>query len=577
MMATEKTAITEINRKENNYDEKDVKSIKNFYEELAPQAYSLRIPVDIELIVTEGFPCFEKTLGEEGWEKVQSYYGLNGKKPKSTKSSDIAVLMNKLRTIENAQYYISGFKELLAKCAQKICRAPRNMSDLEKAKLVRMLVLFYGYYVFIEDYSRFGENVVLDYEKAEKLNKVAFYPEELFDFYNVYVSKFNDKSLLYDAIIGELQAYDKKVRGEILDFAELKLQGDKVVSTNERKSGKLTFGNVRTLKHKMFERVGYFPPELYFCKDVWKTLEFGEIYMLYKNISCRELETFESHTRMTQHVEGSRFFEKEEVFWKIQANVEMTGKQEVERFKRFTKYLAKTNRTMEVLYLSDDKKNVEKEKIKIGEFFSFIEFAYQLGYLSQESNVNEDFNTFIEFSQKDQDKLLSLYNKGKMSAEELKAELKIDEEFEEEVFGIKHLESPVDAVKRFATENGFATSENISNELVENVLIAHNEKLWERFSSGELSSEKIIEKIGLDKSIAEMYFNLQKVDIPLIEEKLQELKNKRATAKEMKKQSLTINLYCYIIEGQIACGIKNKIPKGSKRLKPSILKKLLTA
>ena len=145
------------------------------------------------------------------------------------------------------------------------------------------------------------------------------------------------------------------------------------------------------------------------------------------------------------------------------------------------------------------------------------------------------------------------------------------------IFGIKHLESPVDAVKRFATENGFATSENISNELVENVLIAHNEKLWERFSSGELSSEKIIEKLGLDKSIAEMYFNLQKVDIPLIEEKLQELKNKRATAKEMKKQSLTINLYCYIIEGQIACGIKNKIPKGSKRLKPSILKKFLTA
>lgn len=558
-------------------DKKQEEAILKFYDELAPDAKN--ITVDIEMIVTKAFPVFKEMLGSANWNKIMHYFGIGVKAPsKNIRHDEISILISKLRTIENAQYYLYGFSELLEKFAVKLSRTPEGMTSLEKAKVVRMfLILFSTYFFFAEDFALpFGATEPnLNYVKAAEVNKLPINPEEMFYLYKASVQKYSDGSFLCDAIIEWVKSFDKKVRKELLEVAELKLtDSDMLVSVNARPLNN-TFGYVRGIKTRMFSMVGYFPAELYVITDMWKELEFGELYNIYKKLKQNEFSSFETHTRMNPYVEGTRFIEKKYEFRVIGPSVEMSCEEEVSRYIRLIEYLARNNFTMTIELTTEEKEKLMVEQVEIGKFFAFLRFARNTGYLTEESSCNDEYSMYLTLLDYDPNgEIFGEYMRNEISEEDVKSRIGIDRKFEEDVLGIKHLETPLEAVKRFATEKGMT---DISEELAENVLVLGNEKLWERYSQGELTADKLMDKLGFDQDIMEMYFNLSKIDILVIEQKLQDLKTRRVSPKEMKKNALTITLYCYIVEGQIACGPKNKAPKGNKRLKPDNLRKLIAA
>lgn len=561
---------------------KDEEAVLKFYDMLAPEAKS--ITVDIEMIVTKAFPVFEEMLGANGWNKIVRYFGFGLKAPvKNIKREEVVVLISRLRTIENAQFYLYGFSELLEKFAIKLSRTPENMSEITKAKVVRMFVtLFNGYFFFAEDYMMpFGaKEPRINYVKAAEVNKKMLYPEELYYLYDASIKKYSDGSFLFDAIIAEIKSFDKRLKKDILEFAELRFDENGQLSSVNNKPSNSTFGYVRGIKTRMFSKVGYFPLELYFVKDMWKGIEFGEIYNIYKKLTLNEFSTFESKLRKMPCVEGGgRFVEKDCEFKMIAPSVEMSGPEEANRFIRFVEYLANTNVTMPIELITEGEKDVLLEDVEIGKFFAFLQFANECEYITKDTPGNEEYNMYLTLLDYDTSgEVFTEYMNGEISTDEVKQRLSIDKKFEEEVLGIVHIETPLEAAKRFAVEIGAVENcADISEELVESVLISKNEDIWERFSQGKISSNKLMEKLGFDNEIKEMFFQLSKIDVQTIEQKLQDLKARRVSTKEMKKNALTITLYCYIIEGQIECGPKMKTPKGNKRLKPDNLKKLIDA
>ena len=81
-------------------------------------------------------------------------------------------------------------------------------------------------------------------------------------------------------------------------------------------------------------------------------------------------------------------------------------------------------------------------------------------------------------------------------------------------------------------------------------------------------------KIGFESEFAESYFNVAKVDIKVIEAKLQDIK-KSSNKGKIHNSKLLISLYCYVVKNGIPCGPKHKVPKRNKGLKPEILEKLI--
>lgn len=557
---------------------KDEEAVIRLYDQLAPDARD-RV-VDIELIVTKGFPVFEEVLGTAGWNKIRHCFGIGVKTAsKNIRHEEIESLISKLRTIENAQYYLYGYQNLLKEIAALVGNAPEGTSVLTKVKVVRLFFLIYSAYHFFQEdfaYSMITKKGYISFPQAMKNNKSTIYPEQLFFMQKTSLTKCSAGGILYDAIAEEVRLLDKKIRKEVLELAELKLdENGNFVSVNTKPIIS-TYGKVRDLKTKMFRQLGYFPAELYVITDMWKDIEFGELYNAYKMLKRKDFESFDVHTRSVPHVEGNRFMEKSFEFKIIAPAVEMSCKEEAERFCRFVEYLAKNNFAMPI-DLVNDKAETYRENIEIGKFFAFLKFAYDVKYLDpDESIIDEDFGMYFTLIHlENASEHFGSYMAGEISEEELKERLGIDKKYEEEVLGIEYAESPLESVKRFAVESGIVV--DVSDALAEKVLIEGNEDLWKKYSSGEIVQDELRGELGLDKDIFEMYFDLSKIDIQIIEQKLQDLKARRASAKEMKRNAMTIILYCYIIEGQIACGPKNRIPKGNKRLKIDNLKKFLEA
>lgn len=66
--------------------------------------------IDIHLIVTEGFPAFESTIGAQNFKKLKKYYGIGYNADKTAiKKQELQDLLARLRTIDNACRYIHGY------------------------------------------------------------------------------------------------------------------------------------------------------------------------------------------------------------------------------------------------------------------------------------------------------------------------------------------------------------------------------------------------------------------------------------------------------------------------------------
>lgn len=552
--------------------------IIRLYNALVPEPISEKI--DVKLIYEEGFPAFEKTIGKDAFSKVKKYFGIGrGMKAKMPKVPDrkIMALVGQLRTVENATKYISGYKELIEKVAKKLVWAPEEMKNLEKAKLIRAyIIIFFEYHFFVEDFSYIQQGneqpeKVINKQLFQANNKKAIYPEELF-FLNDMCIRYYQKGIMYGTIAEEIKLLDKRLRKEVLEFAELSLLPDGRFTSTNLPAKSYTFGSVRKLKMQANPVRGYYPIDAFFDKGLIEAWDFGAMYKLYRSVKTHLLEEYPKVKFPVVECQGACLFEGEIEIFKISAEEMFSSEQECKRFIRYVEYLISQDCILDVQYVLENGE-IENRPLSVADFMGAVKFAKISEYLTEDS-VQQDFDVAnILLTRAGESSIWSEYQKDEISFEEVKETLKIDATFEKEVLHFKKKETPEETARRFAEECGFP---DYDMELLTNVLLSGNEVLFEKYSAEEIDIQKLKKQLGYDDDFADMYFQLKAVDISAIEQRLLEIKKsfsgKSAT---IQKNRLLVNLYCYLVEGQIPCGIKMKAPKRNKALKPKNLRALI--
>lgn len=528
--------------------------------------------VNVTMIMEEALPAFEAILGEAGFRKLKKYFGIGCKPSKiSIKEQEITGLLEQLRTVENAQYYIDGYKQLLEKAAAKLHEAPEDMTMLERAKFVRMYhTIFVGYFFFAQDFRRsfsFQHKCYyldVDFQAAFRNNSMPYRPEEFFATSAILIESFPDDSLIYDLVCMEFSRLDKKVQKEILQFAELKINDDgKLVSVNVAPKYQ-TYSSIRAIKHKVHQEMGVYPMEFFAYKNKIEEMPFEEIYQIYKILRVVPLEQFKIETKKESYMEGSREVLKDRVYYEVCKDFHVSGQAEVERIIRTVEYLSAIGFKL---------KTSEGKECDMGIYMATFNFLHAMMYVDVTVQPKREFELADMLIERDTTGAILEYKNGMISEEQLKVRLGIDAAFEDKQFGIVKVASPMETAMNFAVENGYADDiTGISTQLMENVVLPGNEEHFTKFAKGEIDEDTLKARIGFEESFAEMYFDLSKVDMTAIENQLQDLKRGLAKKGEMKRWALLISLYCYLVEEQVPCGPKNKVPKRNKGLKPANLK-----
>lgn len=541
--------------------------------------------IDVHMIIKEAFPKFEETIGKANFTKLKKYFGIGCKPNKRMNLQEIEELISNLRSIQNAQYYICGFKELITKVANLIeDDEEHNYDDIVKAKLVRMhAVLFLGEFKFVEDYSSYKTNeletkTVFDYNKAARNDKIGFYPEELFILYVAKLSKMAEKDIFFDSIIFELsELKDTKILNKILQFSELDIKNGEFISVNKANPYQ-KFAKVRNIKQEIYYEPVECPNEFFSIKTTAEKIDWAMLYTMYRILKTYDLDELKKVEKDHIKYETSRLVKTKQIYYEVIPNNYIGGELEKQRYIWIVELFATKGLSMYVRYnLKTFKKLKRPKKYNVGQFISAIKFVNEANLEREASSIERDFEIVDKLTKMDKKGTLIKYAFGELTIEEVKSELGIDETFEFEFFGIKPPIKPKDVISNFAIKNGYVESEaEIDEDLINNVIISGNEELIEKYSSGEIDEIKFKEKLGFTEEFSEMFFNLSKIDIALIEDKLLKVKKSTVGKKKIKNDlKLLVLLYCYIMEEQIACGPKKRVPKRNKALKVSILRTLV--
>ena len=261
--------------------------------------------------------------------------------------------------------------------------------------------------------------------------------------------------------------------------------------------------------------------------------------------------------------------------------MEIAGPKEGNRFVRLMEYAMTANFNIPVRH-DKEGQPLPIDDVKFynaRNYLAAIDFANKMEYLDAFSEIEHDFEVAEILIERDPGDALTQYITREIDEVQLKEILEIDDQFEEEKFGIVHEvpKAPLDEiVLAFAIDNGYLDEEaETTRQLITEVILPGNEELFDRYEDGEIDAETLEGKIGFEEEFAEMYFDAEKIDITALENKLQDMKRSMADKKKMKKSALAIYLYCYVVEEQIPCGPKKKAPKRNKGLKPANLKALI--
>lgn len=532
-------------------------------------------PIDLELIVTRGFPAFEETIGAKDFEKIKRYFGIGVKKPsRNIREADIRVLLGKLRTIANARFYLDGFESMLEDIASKLDGAPEDWSTIIKAKFVRLFeTIFCGYDYFLEDcvknpHKRNQGELAIDYELALKNNKKPFNPEELWFLYDKRIKFYAKESLIFESMVYILSG--ARNLKEILHFAELRFNSvDGFTDTNATTPNQ-TFGGVRKIKKKAFAEPGVFPIETFYHKELILMQNMESLYFAYKLLKVIPLEEFDSVQLPIVRLEGSRVSQKTSRCYKIAQDFIVSGKEEAGCFINLLDIICQ--KRIKLQYSQSD-----HTKCDVSLYMSTVNFLLLEGYINY-GTLKEDLEMAKKLIDADKTNALAEYRDGKISTEVVKKRIGIDARFEREVLGIEVKLEPDEIICELAVKFGYVeTKEQIDRALIEQVLVPGNEARISSLTDEEvdLSRTKFEKILEISSEFADMFFDLKKVDISAIESKLLELKKKLAGDKEMKEQKSLIKLYCYLVVNEVPCGPKKKAPKRNKGLKPANLIKFI--
>ena len=548
----------------------DKEALIKLYEALVPGDKTRT--VNVNMIMEQALPAFEETLGETGFRKLKKFFGIGCRSSKfGTKPQEINILLEQIRTIENAQYYIDGYKELLEMAAAKLHGAPEEMTMLERAKFVRMYhMIFVGYFFFAQDFRRsysFDKKcyyLSVDFQEAFKNNSMICRPEDFFITSRILIESFPEDSLMYDLVCLEFSNLDKKLQKEILQFAELRIDDEgKLVSVNIAPKYP-TYSSIRALKHKVHPEMGVYPMEFFAYKNKIQEMPFEEIYQIYKILRVVPMDKFNVETKKESYMEGSREVLRDRPYYEVCKDFYVSGQAEIDRIIRTMEYLSAVEFELET---GDGK------KCNMGQYMAAFNFMHGMEYIDVTIQPKREFELAAMLIERDTSGAIMEFKNGMITAEELKLRLGIDATFEKEIFGIETVASPIEIAEKFAVDNKYVSDySKINSKLLENVVLLGNEEEFIKFAKGEIDEETLKRKIGFEESFAEMYFDLTKVDMAAIENQLQELKRGLAKKGEMKRWALLISLYCYLVEEQVPCGPKGNVPKRNKGLKPANLR-----
>lgn len=562
----------------------DEAAIISLYDMLVPNEKTRT--VNIKLIVEEGFPAFENTIGVNEFKKIQKYFGIGCKASKNAlKDTELTTLIGKLRTIENAQFYLHDYKSLIEDVASRLRSAPECMTTLEKAKLVRLYyTIFVGYYYFTEDFifrcqkGKTPEEDVyiidIDFEKALKNNHLPYYPEELFEQYTKLIVGCKPNHLVYDRVCYEYNKLDKKVAKEVLQFAELRVNENGFFESVNVAPITQTFSSIRNIKNKVHPCMGVYPIETFACLERMCAANFDDLYLLYKICKIMPLEKCPVITEKVKCLEAARIITVDRIYYQMVEGPDddnhgfvVSGQEEIDRYLSMIEYMAANHFQI----TSSDGKLRD-----MGLHLAVMNFCNTMKYIDATATTERELEISDTLIEMDTTGAISEYLVGNIKEDTLKERLGIDDMFEKTFFGIEKIATPSETAIKFAVENGYvASSEDISLELIENVIIPDNEDAFTKYAAGEISIGTLKKHICFDENFAEMYFSLPCIDMAAIEAKLLEIKRSFSKKGEVKKSALLIKLYCYLIENQVPCGPKNKSPKRNKGLKPSILLDLI--
>lgn len=561
----------------------------NLYKDLAPNEKTK--PINVDLIFNEGLPAFEATIGNESFQKIKKYYGIECKQKKGAlRDVELKLLLVQLRTVENAQFYIQGFKSLITDWAAKLNGAPEDMSVMVKAKLVRMFYTIYvGYHYFAHDfkflYDVVGKvgKIIVDYPEAVKNNNKCFYPEDLFLINNRLAYACGEKGLSYQAISYELKNAMEDVYwfSEIMKFAELEMvDQDQFVSVNDVRTER-TLSRIRKIKKAVHPEIGVYPMETFACEEQMRQADFDSLYKLKKILKSHNMEDFKTYEREETFLEEARIAKGMRTYYEVEESDDpndeygfcISGETEKKRFINMIDYLTSQGA---IIKASDGR------ECDMSVYMPALKFCEEMGYTTQEMTLHQEFDIAEKIISQDKNGAIKQFGSKEVDAKKLRELLGINEQFEKDELGFvvvpEVCKDPEKIAIQFAITNGYVNSEeDIDMELVRNVVVSGNEENLKKFAAGEIDLDTLKKRVGFEDEFAEMYFNLAKIEIAEIENFLQELKRTMAKSDRMKKHALLIKLYCYLIEGKVKCGPKNKAPKGNKGLKTSNLKALIAA
>ena len=324
------------------------------------------------------------------------------------------------------------------------------------------------------------------------------------------------------------------------------------------------YADVRAIKHKVHPEMGVYPMEFFAYKNKIQEMPFEEFYQVYKILSVLPIEKFPVTYKKESFMEGSREVLKDRAYYEICKDFYVSGQAEIDRIIRTMEYLAAVDFEM---------KSETGAMCNVGQYMAVFNFMHCMKYIDITIDPKREFDLAAALIERDTTGAIMEYKRGEISEKQLKESLGIDTTFEKEQFGIERLATPAEIAENFAVDNQYVGQHSeISSELIENVVLPGNEEEFIKFAKGEIDEETLKRRIGFDERFAEMYFNLEKVDMTAIENQLQELKRSLAKRGEMKRWALLISLYCYLVENQVPCGPKGKAPKRNKGLKPANLR-----
>lgn len=335
----------------------DISGIVAFYDAMV-QNLQLRqsLPINLGLIVHKGFPAFEKTIGKDDFENLKQYFGIGMKANKNVLTNEqVQQLLARLRTIENACFYIHGYQaciDFMSECLygeiNKVTYVSDEQNKLALAKLAFMAAeLLCGYWYLQQDFEIVNPNpnskkaAQVSFKgrntnrverlpndgKSQKSNANYYGPEELMVLVEKKLKPYGKKCIFTDMLMYEIHRLKNAgILPDVLRCCELQLKDDSdemwdFLSINEANPFN-TVGQIRDLKKRIHPRIGVYPMETFlFVPEVSE--EYIENLWLLWRVLENVLESKEGIEKLRSEMKNFRCVDK-----KFQYQVYMIGRNE---------------------------------------------------------------------------------------------------------------------------------------------------------------------------------------------------------------------------------------------------------